>query len=274
VEAGATVLNVASQEGFSAGKEVVISGGGNSETRTIASVGSLVLTEPLTHGYPADATITGVPEESEHEVDEKAIATANCVLNILQATSFLARAGTIIAEAVHTCGEAEEAIKLSKLEGDHAGEAEKVAHETEEAINQLDTHAAEHPEEVHTARRLKSQVRVESGTVQQAQKKCAVNILHLISSFSYVASFLSFAVAQCPLAMGDDPESENLEAACAGSIINTITALSATAGSSIDMENSCDLVGQNITTLEENPTSRRLWGARSPKNKADAPFMV
>jgi hypothetical protein len=62
VQAGATVLNVASQEGFSLGGRVVISGGGNSETATIASFGSIVLAEPLQHSYPASSTITGVVE--------------------------------------------------------------------------------------------------------------------------------------------------------------------------------------------------------------------
>jgi hypothetical protein len=65
VQAGATVLNVVSLEGFYEGGQVVISGGGNSETGTIASVGSIILTEPLQHSYPAGATINGVIEAPE-----------------------------------------------------------------------------------------------------------------------------------------------------------------------------------------------------------------
>jgi hypothetical protein len=63
-------LNVDSQDGFLAGGKVVISGGGSSETHTIASFGCIVLTEPLKHSYPAGSTITGVIEAASMTSDD------------------------------------------------------------------------------------------------------------------------------------------------------------------------------------------------------------
>ncbi|CAK0893075.1 unnamed protein product [Prorocentrum cordatum] len=58
VLAGSQELVVESEEGFSAGDAIVITGGGNSETRNIASFGSIVLDAPLDYGYPAGSSIT------------------------------------------------------------------------------------------------------------------------------------------------------------------------------------------------------------------------
>lgn len=49
---------VESEEAFSVGDIVTISGGGNSETRGIVSFGSIVLDAPLGYGYPAGSRIT------------------------------------------------------------------------------------------------------------------------------------------------------------------------------------------------------------------------
>ncbi|CAK0815843.1 unnamed protein product [Prorocentrum cordatum] len=58
VLAGSQELVVESEEGFSVGDTIVITGGGNSETRDIASFGSIVLDAPLDYGYPAGSSIT------------------------------------------------------------------------------------------------------------------------------------------------------------------------------------------------------------------------
>jgi len=58
VPAGVNELEVVSQDGFVVGDTVVISGGGNSETRAIASFGSIVLDSPLEYTYPAGSAIT------------------------------------------------------------------------------------------------------------------------------------------------------------------------------------------------------------------------
>lgn len=58
VQAGAQELVVESEEGFSVGDTAVITGGGNSETRDIASFGSIVLDAPLEYGYPAGSSFT------------------------------------------------------------------------------------------------------------------------------------------------------------------------------------------------------------------------
>jgi hypothetical protein len=56
--AGVKELEVVSQDGFVVGDTVVITGGGNSETRAIAGFGSIVLDAPLEHTYPAGSSIT------------------------------------------------------------------------------------------------------------------------------------------------------------------------------------------------------------------------
>ncbi|CAK0804709.1 unnamed protein product [Prorocentrum cordatum] len=58
VLAGSHELLVESEEGFSVGDTIVITGGGNSETRDIASFGSIVLDAPLDYEDPAGSSIT------------------------------------------------------------------------------------------------------------------------------------------------------------------------------------------------------------------------
>jgi hypothetical protein len=55
---GETRLDVASQESFAVGDVISITGGGSSETRTIAGFGSVVVCRPLTCGYPAGAVVS------------------------------------------------------------------------------------------------------------------------------------------------------------------------------------------------------------------------
>jgi len=58
VLAGAQSLVVESEDVFSVGDIVVISGGGNSETCGIVSFGSILLDAPLEYDYPAGSSIT------------------------------------------------------------------------------------------------------------------------------------------------------------------------------------------------------------------------
>ncbi|CAK0807098.1 unnamed protein product [Prorocentrum cordatum] len=58
--AGAQELFVNSEVEFRVGDAVVITGGGNSETHTIASFGSIVMDAPLKHSYPAGSSVMKV----------------------------------------------------------------------------------------------------------------------------------------------------------------------------------------------------------------------
>jgi len=58
VAAGASSVNVGSQEGFTVGSKATISGGGNSETKTIVGFASMLLDSPLQYSYPAGSTVS------------------------------------------------------------------------------------------------------------------------------------------------------------------------------------------------------------------------
>lgn len=229
-----------------------------------------VLPDPTGHGAHGNAH---GEHAADHHADERSLSIAQCVFNALQATTFLARAGTIIAEAVHACHHFEELQREQEMEEGMDSEPLEDAYEGagagshEEGVPVNATPAdGQHSTDGHH-RRLKVSVRITKAEVDHAQRKCAVNILHAIASFSYVGSFLSFAAGQCP-------EMKSYEAACAGSIINVITALSATAGAAIDMENSCALIGKNVTVADEEERaaiSRRLLASSS---KGSEPLIV
>jgi ferredoxin len=70
VQAGATSLLVASTDGFVVGDLVTVTGGGNTETRILSGVGSLLLDSPLSFGYPASAIVyVEPPQDTEQEFE-------------------------------------------------------------------------------------------------------------------------------------------------------------------------------------------------------------
>jgi len=89
---------VESEEGFSVGDTIVITGGGNSETRDIASFGSIVLDAPLNYGYPAGSSITKVDdsdssnapsaEEQQHISAVSTAVFAGVVIFLLACVAF------------------------------------------------------------------------------------------------------------------------------------------------------------------------------------------
>jgi hypothetical protein len=84
---------VESEEGFSVGDTIVITGGENSETRDIASFGSIVLDAPLDYHYPADSIITKVggryssnaPSAEEHQEQKDPEASTAVVAGVAAA---------------------------------------------------------------------------------------------------------------------------------------------------------------------------------------------
>ncbi|CAK0908639.1 unnamed protein product [Prorocentrum cordatum] len=218
-----------------------------------------------------DARLLAAAKEKSQE--EKNIAIGMCVFDVLQAAMFLARAGALIEEVIYTCKETErveytyekeQAMKSDGKEVGSLGSVNKVATSLKEkslkaAQEYLDEAENNLPEGEEDARRLgalgKSPIfNITVADKKHAQRICAVNVLHLISSFAYVASFLSFSAAKCA-------ETKSYSAACAGGIINVITSLTIVSASAMDFENSCAQVGKNNTNkshFEENPSARRL----------------
>jgi hypothetical protein len=226
-----------------------------------------------------------LPDAKEKSQEEKNAAIGMCVFDVLQAAMFLARAGAMIEEVIYTCKETErieytyEKEQAAKSDGwDGVQDANNVSASLREksvmaAQQYLDEAKEKMPakieepeekeEESHGwspfGRRLgmlgKSPVfNITLKDRKHAQRVCAVNVLHLISSFAYVASFLSFSAAKCG-------ETKSYSAACAGSIINVITSLTIVSASAMDFENSCDQVGKNGSDFDhfaENPGGRRL----------------
>jgi len=204
-----------------------------------------------------------------------------CVFDVLQAAMFLARAGAMIEEVIYTCKETErieytyEKEQIAKSDGfDFEQDVNNVSaylreksalaaqQYLEEAKENMPAKIEEEEEEEGDkgwfGRRLgmlgKSPVfNITLKEKKHAERVCAVNVLHLISSFAYVASFLSFSAAKCG-------ETKSYSAACAGGIINVITSLTIVSASAMDFENSCAHVGDNASDydhFEENP-GRRL----------------
>merc|ERR1719277_1837884 len=58
VPEGSTVIHVQSETGFSVGSPIKIEDAVNSETNTIASIGSLILATPLKHTYGVGSTVS------------------------------------------------------------------------------------------------------------------------------------------------------------------------------------------------------------------------
>jgi len=221
-----------------------------------------------------------------HSQEERNIDIGLCVFDVLQAAMFLARAGSMIQEVVWVCKEAESVEYTYKKEHDveargldvgSLGSVNKIVaslknKSLKDAQAYLDEAGPHMPhEEEENGRRLgmlgkspTANITLES--VKHAQRVCSVGVLHMLSSFAYVGSFLSFAAAKCP-------ETKSYDAACAGSIINVITSLTIVAASALDFENSCDQVGKNHTGeshSEEIPGARRLREA----TEALASFVV
>ncbi|CAK0829437.1 unnamed protein product, partial [Prorocentrum cordatum] len=97
------------------------------------------------------------------------------------------------------------------------------------------------PEGEEDARKLGAIFKSTVADKKHAQRICAVNVFHLISSFAYdVASFLPFSAANCG-------ETKSYSAARAGGIINVITSQTIVSASAMDFENSCAQVGKNST---------------------------
>lgn len=210
------------------------------------------------------------PETNAQTKQEKRnIAIAMCVFDVLQAAVFLARAGSMIEEVVYACKEEERVedtynMEQNKMSTDEIanGLRNKSKMAGQEYLNEVngeeDYNYVENGENP-AGRRLgmlgRSPVfNISIEDYKHAQRVCAVNVLHLISSFAYVGSFLSYAAAKCP-------EVKDYNAACAGGIINTITGLSIVAASGMDFENSCVKITKNETVpdpYDENPTARRL----------------
>ncbi|CAK0857947.1 unnamed protein product [Prorocentrum cordatum] len=225
--------------------------------------------------------LAGAKEKSQ---EEENIAIGMCVFDVLQAAMFLARAGALIEEVIYGCKEYERADyvydeeqemksdgkevgSLGSVNNVTAGLKKKSLKAAQEYLDEAQKNAPQEEVEVSEehgwfGRRLAMlgkapKFNLTRADVKHAQRICAVNVLHLISSFSYVASFLSFAAAKCG-------ETKSYSAACAGSIINVITSLTMVSASAMDFENSCAMVGKNDTDAshtEENPGVRRLGEA-------------
>jgi len=217
----------------------------------------------------------------EKSQEEKNIAIGMCVFDVLQAAMFLARAGALIEETIYSCKETErveyvydkehavesegmEVGSLGSVNNVSAGLKEKSMKAAQEYLDEAKSKMPQEAEEEEGGggwfgRRLgglgKSPIfNITAKEVKHAERMCAVNVLHLISSFAYVASFLSFSAAKCG-------ETKSYSAACAGGIINVITSLTIVSASALDFENSCAKVGENATDVnhfEENPGGRRL----------------
>lgn len=76
VPAGVKELEVVSEDGFVVGDTVVISGGGNSETRAIAGFGSIVLDSPLEYTYPAGSRISKQDGSKDPSVEPTTVTSA------------------------------------------------------------------------------------------------------------------------------------------------------------------------------------------------------
>jgi len=214
-------------------------------------------------------------DRAEGDKEERRnIEIAMCVLDILQASKYLARAGAMVEEVMFTCQKTERVGDVYKMEHNLTDvemdnlTANEIANElppmggSPRLIKPVMLYEEEGGENL-AGRRLgmlgRSPVfNITYKDYQHMQRVCAINVLHLITSFTYVASFLSYAAAKCP-------EVKNYDAACAGGIIDTITGLTIVAAAGLDMENSCAKVGKNdsnISHAKENPARRLSESAR------------
>ncbi|CAK0900913.1 unnamed protein product, partial [Prorocentrum cordatum] len=100
VLAGASELAVESEEAHSVGDIIMIAGGGNAETRGIASFGSIVLdpsSEPLDHGYPAGSSLYRYTEPGDAVEDASASGLAFAlVLGLVAVGVVVAWAGGLL----------------------------------------------------------------------------------------------------------------------------------------------------------------------------------
>jgi len=215
---------------------------------------------------PTEDDARRLAEEKSQE--QKDIGIGMCVFDVLQAAMFAARAGAMVQEVVYACKETERIeytydkeheIAPEGLDVDSLGSVNKIVSSLKDkSLKDAQEYVDEAKEHVPQDRRLgglgKSPVfNITAEDKKHAQRICAVCVLHMISSFAYVGSFLSFSAAKCAT-------KKNYDAACAGGIINTITSLSIVAASALDFENSCDQVGKdtNESHFAELPSGRRL----------------
>jgi len=97
VLAGASELAVESEEAHSVGDIIMIAGGGNAETRGIASFGSIVLDAPLDHGYPAGSSLYRYTEPGDAVEDASASGLAFAlVLGLVAVGVVVAWAGGLL----------------------------------------------------------------------------------------------------------------------------------------------------------------------------------
>eukprot|EP00415_Alexandrium_ostenfeldii_P001288 UN1288 len=74
------------------------------------------------------------------------------------------------------------------------------------------------------------------------QAKCVADVGRAIGAFGYTASGIAFTIFQCPDII------DNLDAACAGAIINLIAGTSELVGNSADLTTTCTEVNKPLAT--------------------------
>lgn len=222
---------------------------------------------------PTEDDARRLAEEKSQE--QKDIGIGMCVFDVLQAAMFAARAGAMVQEVVYACKETERVeytydkeheIAPEGIDVNSLGSVNKIVSSLKDkSLYDAQAYVNEANEQMAQDRRLGALVKLPRFNItvedkKHAQRICAVCVLHMISSFAYVGSFLSFSAAKCAT-------KKNYDAACAGGIINTITSLSIVSASALDFENSCDQVNKNHTG--ESHTAE-LPGGRRLKEATDA----
>ncbi|CAK0866394.1 unnamed protein product [Prorocentrum cordatum] len=145
VLAGSQELVVESEEGFSVGDAIMITGGGNSETRDITSFGSMMLGAPLDYGYPAGSRITNLggsfssnsPSAEEPQDSEASLAVFVAVVIVLLACVALGL-GCLMRRGCPGCGRGparDSQIEISVWELD----AEISEHQADQKTELLET---------------------------------------------------------------------------------------------------------------------------------------
>ncbi|CAK0866396.1 unnamed protein product [Prorocentrum cordatum] len=145
VLAGSQELVVESEEGFSVGDAIMITGGGNSETRDITSFGSMMLGAPLDYGYPAGSRITNLgvsfssnsPSAEEPQDSEASLAVFVAVVIVLLACVALGL-GCLMRRGCPGCGRGparDSQIEISVSELD----AEISEHQADQKTELLET---------------------------------------------------------------------------------------------------------------------------------------